>query len=409
MKNLLLILGAFVLSSSVEATTLDKNTMVSSVFGYNNSVIFVENGITFSVYPDGEFDFYIDNRVNFGANINFRRSNITFNSGFDYSPFVQYDDYGAVIQIENVPVYYDYYGRVSQIGGINIWYNNGRLRRVGGLYVYYNNRGFFHRFNGFVNVYNRHYIYSPFHDYFARPALGFCLVYNRPYRRYYAPIRYTYYGPYINNNRRFYAQVGRSYRYNYRPERERVYRNDRRVVARDNRGRRDNGYTRDNGQFRNSGKSVRSNQATPVSRTNTRSEGYRSSRNTEKARVGERSANRSTDFARNNEKARVSERSNGRSTGVTRSAAPAETKRSTSRSSDYRKDGRTVSRSANTGNEVRNSQGSKSYKRSTSESNRPKVISRTPVTRKAVSTRSGKETKARSTSRTATTRSKRVQ
>ncbi|MBT8282821.1 MAG: hypothetical protein KJO86_03710, partial [Muriicola sp.] len=101
MKNLLLIIGAFALSSSVGATTLE----TSSVFRSNNSVIFVENGVTFSVFPDGEFDFYIDNRVNVGANINFRRSNITFNSGFDYNPFVQYDDYGAVIQVENVPVF----------------------------------------------------------------------------------------------------------------------------------------------------------------------------------------------------------------------------------------------------------------------------------------------------------------
>ena len=71
MKNLLLILGAFMLSSSASATGLESNTAINSVFGFNNSVIFVENGITFSVYPDGEFDFYIDNRVNVGANLNF--------------------------------------------------------------------------------------------------------------------------------------------------------------------------------------------------------------------------------------------------------------------------------------------------------------------------------------------------
>ncbi|GGD38023.1 hypothetical protein [Muriicola marianensis] len=428
MKNLLLILGAFVLGSSVEATTLDKNTMVSSVFGYNNSVIFVENGITFSVYPDGEFDFYIDNRVNFGANINFRRSNITFNTGFDYSPFVQYDDFGAVIQIENVPVYYDFYGRVSQIGGINIWYNNGRLRRVGGLRVYYNNRGMFHRFNGFVNVYNRYYVYSPFHDFFARPALGFCLVYNRPYRRFYNPIRYTWYRPYINNTRRFYARVGRDYRYHYRPERERLYRNDRRVVARENRGRRDNGYIRDNGQFRNSDRAMRSNRSTPVARTNKRSDGYRSgrtdkarvnervgnrsssyARGNEKARVNERNGSRSSSFARGSEKARLSNRTDGRSSGITRSKAPSKMKSSSARSADYRKDGRSVSRSVTARKEVRKPSDSRTVRKSTSVASRSKGNSRTTVSRKTVSSRSGKDMKARSASRTATTRSRRVQ
>ncbi len=427
MKNLLLILGAFVLGSSVEATTLDKNTMVSSVFGYNNSVIFVENGITFSVYPDGEFDFYIDNRVNFGANLNFRRSNITFNSGFDYSPFVQYDDFGAVIQIENVPVYYDFYGRVSQIGGINIWYNNGRLRRVGGLRVFYNNRGMFYRFNGFVNVYNRYYVYSPFHDYFARPALGFCLVYNRPYRRLYNPIRYTWYRPYINNSRRFYAQVGRDYRYHYRPEREMLYRNDRRVVARENRGRRDNGYIRDNGQFRDSGRAMRSNTTTPIARTNKRSDGYRSgrtdkarvnerngnrsssfARGNEKARVNERNGNRSSSFARGNEKAKLSKRSESRSSGINRSTAPSNTKRSTARAADFRKDGRSMSRSVTTQKEMRKPSGTKAVRKSTSVASRSKASSRTPESRKSVSSRSGKDMKARSASRTVSTRSRRV-
>ena len=237
---------------------MEKNVEISNAFRYNNSVIFVENGITFSIYPDGEFDFYMDNQVNFGANVNIGRANVTFNSGFDYSPFVQYDDYGAVIQIENVPVFYDYYGRVSQIGGINVWYNNGRLRRVGGLYVYYNNRGLFSRFNGYINVYNRYYTYNPFHTYFARPALGFCLVYNRPYRRYYAPVRYTYYRPYNRNYRRAYAAVGKNYRYNNRSERTSVYRNDRRVVARNNNSRRNDGYARSNGQGRDI-KSGRSN------------------------------------------------------------------------------------------------------------------------------------------------------
>lgn len=388
MKNLLLILGAFVLSSSVGATTLENNAISHNVFGYNNSVIFVEGGITFSVFPDGEFDFYIDNRVNFGANLNFGRNNITFNTGFDYNPFVQYDDYGAVIQIENVPVFYDYYGRVSQIGGINIWYNNGRLRRVGGLYVYYNNRGLFSRFNGFINVYNRNYIYSPFHTYFARPALGFCLVYNRPYRRFYTPVRYTFYRPYVNNARRYYARVGHTYRYNHRPERERLYRNDRRVAVRDNRGRRDSGYIRDNGELRDSRKGGRSSNATPMARTTSRTESVRTVRNTDKARMNERSNTRSV---------------------ITRNSAPVNTKRNDSRVAGMRSEGRTESRSVAKRNEVHRSTGSKSMKRSAPATERNKVASRTPVSRKGEKARSGRDVKSRSASGTTTTRSRRVQ
>ncbi len=229
MKNLVLLFTAMILGTTgVFATgTNEDKVAIRNAYRYDNSFIFVENGITFSVYPDGEFDFYIEDRVTG------RRNGITFNSGYDYSPYAQYDDYGAVIQVENVPIYYDYYGRVSQIGDVNINYRNGRVRRVGGMYVYYNNRGLYDYHTGYINIYNRNYVYRPFHRWFARPALNLCLVLNRPYRRYYAPIRYTYYRPYRYNQRRAYVKIGREHRYNkVRRERANIYRNDNRVAVR---------------------------------------------------------------------------------------------------------------------------------------------------------------------------------
>lgn len=235
MKNLVLLFTAILFSTTgvfAKSTTEDK-VALRNAYRTNNSFIFIENGVTFSVYPDGEFDFYIDNRLNIGANVNIGRTNVTFNSGFDYSPFAQYDDYGAVIQVENVPIYYDFYGRVNQIGDINVNYRSGRVNRLGGMNVFYNNRGLFDRHTGYINAYNRNYVYRPFHNYFARPSVGLCLVYSRPYRRYYQPVRYTFHRPYRLNNRRSYAQVGRNYKYN-KTRRSTIYRNDNRVVARAN-------------------------------------------------------------------------------------------------------------------------------------------------------------------------------
>jgi hypothetical protein len=225
-----LVLGTTV---SLAATSVDK-VETSNMVDFGSPVIFVEDGITFSVYPDGELDFYIDNRVNAGANVSIGNSSITFNSGYNYDPYVQYDDFGAVIQVENVPIYYDYYGRVSQIGNIDIWYGNGRLNRIGGLHLYYNRGGVFTHYSGYVNVYNRHYVFRPYHRYFVRPAVSFCLVYNRPYRRYYHPVRYTYYRPYVRNYRKAYAKVGHSYKYNKGNRRGEIYRNDNRVAVREN-------------------------------------------------------------------------------------------------------------------------------------------------------------------------------
>ncbi len=236
-------MSALVLGTSVSlAANSEDKVEASNMVSYGNPFIFVEEGITFSVYPDGEFDFYINERVAVGANVNFGNTSITFNSGYNYDPYVQYDDYGAVIQVENIPIYYDYYGRVSQLGNVNIWYRNGRVHRIGGMYMYYNPRGVFTHYTGYVNIYNRHYVYRPWHGYFVRPAVGFCLVYNRPYRRYYNPVRYTYYRPYAYNYRKAHARVGHHYRYQKSHNRDRIYRNDKRVVARNHSGRRSDSY-----------------------------------------------------------------------------------------------------------------------------------------------------------------------
>jgi len=259
MKKLVLIIAAvFFGTTMTKAETLEDKVVINT-YRYGNSFIFVENGVTFSVYPDGEFDFYIDNQVNVGLRGRVGNVGVTFNSGFNYNPFVQYDDYGAIVQVENVPVYYDFYGRVSQIGGVDVWYRNNRVRRIGGLNVFYNG-GTFSHYTGFINIYNRNYVYRPFHRWFARPAVGFCNVWTTPYRRWYNPVRYTWYRPYRNNFRNAYVNRGNEYRFN-KSRRANVYRNDNRVAVRENRGRRGdfgkrgNSVSKSDRRFADSGRS----------------------------------------------------------------------------------------------------------------------------------------------------------
>ena len=65
MRNLLLLFTAlFIGTTSILANTADDKVATRNAYQNNNSFIFVENGITFSVFPDGEFDFYIDNYIN---------------------------------------------------------------------------------------------------------------------------------------------------------------------------------------------------------------------------------------------------------------------------------------------------------------------------------------------------------
>lgn len=169
--------------------------------GYEDAFIFVERGVEFAVFPDGQFDFFFNSRKNFNRippHINY-----SFNSGYNYGPFVQYDDFGAVIQIENVPVYYDYYGRIIQAGRVQIRYNAfGMVNRIGNMFVNYNPYRQFTHTSGYINSRNVNYVYRPWHDYYMRPNSHFAVVYNEPYRLYYEPnrMRYNSYKKYYHNN-----------------------------------------------------------------------------------------------------------------------------------------------------------------------------------------------------------------
>ncbi len=99
MKNKLLLFATFVLVSLGAFASTGTLKFYRYYNSYGNSFTFVERGVTFAVFQNGEFDFYINQRngVNFGYRS--RGVNITFNSGYNYDTFVQYDDSSAVCLI----------------------------------------------------------------------------------------------------------------------------------------------------------------------------------------------------------------------------------------------------------------------------------------------------------------------
>ncbi len=206
MKNLTYIVAFFFFGWSASAN-LDK---ANNFFPYNygEAFIFVERDVEFAVYTNGEFDFYYNPQFarHPGNNIRTPRENISYNAGYNYDLFVQYDDYGAVIQIEDVPVYYDYYGRIIQAGNVYINYNShGNVVRVGNMHVRYNRFNQPIRYIGSINQYNSHYVYQPWHQYYMRPHQDYRVVYYQPYRAYYEPSRINYiqYSTYYQNNNNY--------------------------------------------------------------------------------------------------------------------------------------------------------------------------------------------------------------
>jgi hypothetical protein len=205
MKTKLLLLATFLfVGFGVRASAFETGHSSNNNYydDYGDSFTFVERNVTFAIFQNGEFDFYINprnQRNGLGVNYQGNGVNISFNSGYDYDAYVQYDDYGAIIQVEDIPIYYDYYGRVNRVGKTHITYDSGRLVRVGGLHVYYDRQGYYSHYSGYINNYNRAYVFHPYHNYFARPLFDFRIVSYNPYRNHYQPTRYTYYSDHSRN------------------------------------------------------------------------------------------------------------------------------------------------------------------------------------------------------------------
>ena len=190
MKKVYLLFAFLVVGLSAQAAPTAA-TDLRNPFGYGDAFIFTESGVEFAVFPNGEFDFNLNPRSiapGYGRNTPF-----SFNEGYNYNPYVQYDDYGAVIQIERVPVYYDYYGRIIRAGRVQIGYNHyGMVNRIGNLFLQYDPYNQYTRYSGYINAHNRFYNFRPWHEYYRRPAVNYNIVYNEPYRRYYVPQRRNY-------------------------------------------------------------------------------------------------------------------------------------------------------------------------------------------------------------------------
>lgn len=196
MRALFLRLVTLTLFGSVAASTVPNHLRT------HNSFVFNEQGIEFAIFKDGQFDFNVlRQRQNFVQLSNHNGINISFNTGFDYSAYIQYDNYGAVIQIENTPIYYDFYGRISQAGTVRINYDHrGRVGWIGNMRINYDRYNNSHRI-GYVNRLHRYYTPSVWYSYYRVPNNQHCVIFNTPYRRYYTPIRHHYKRPYRNNRR----------------------------------------------------------------------------------------------------------------------------------------------------------------------------------------------------------------
>lgn len=193
-KIYLLISGLLLLGISANANNS------TNTYSNQDPFVFLENGVEYAVFNNGEFDFNIIPRKSANISINTHNINLSFNSGRNYQPYIQKDRQGFITRINSTPIFYDRYGKVNRIGNIAIHYNyRGMVSSIGNLNVYYNNYGVVYHRRGYINRNNINY--RPRYQFYKRTPVRKTIVYKNSNKR-----NYKYYS---KNNKK----TNRSHKY----------------------------------------------------------------------------------------------------------------------------------------------------------------------------------------------------
>ncbi|ESU28457.1 hypothetical protein FLJC2902T_18200 [Flavobacterium limnosediminis JC2902] len=134
---------------------------------YRNAepIMFMERGIEFYVFPDGQFDFNTrpSGPRRESANATYGAPGVRTHYGpANYGVRVEHDNFGRVRRVGNVFINYDGYNRVKRVGSVYMRYNSFALSQVGGLRIMYDRRGHIIDVIGYVNGWSHAYLYSPY-------------------------------------------------------------------------------------------------------------------------------------------------------------------------------------------------------------------------------------------------------
>ncbi|MCB4797630.1 hypothetical protein [Neotamlana laminarinivorans] len=120
-----LLIGATAFAKTPNNNNLNKNKTIITTYKNAEPIIFIEGGVEFYIYPNGNFNY--TSKVNYTNN---RRTNAVIK-----------DRTGKITRIGTVNINYDRFGNITRAGSINISYNNAIVSKIGGLHVNYNKNG----------------------------------------------------------------------------------------------------------------------------------------------------------------------------------------------------------------------------------------------------------------------------
>ena len=162
----ILLVGSVANASEIKKSGEEKRTR----FSFDEPISFMERGIEFFVFPNGEFDFNTRPEDSEGdyfyKTAGKRGTTVQARGPINYGTRIEHDSFGRVRRIGNTFINYDSRDRVNRIGSVYMRYNRFALTQIGGMRIVYNRRGEIvdtvGRIKGYSNSgyaynYNNHY------------------------------------------------------------------------------------------------------------------------------------------------------------------------------------------------------------------------------------------------------------
>jgi len=142
----LLVASAVLFGTTAKATVIIHNTVeVNNRFNANEPISFIERGIEFFVFPNGDFDFNTRPQDTQGdyyyKTAGNRKAASTARSAQNYGVIIEHDSFGRIRRVGNTFINYDNRDRVKRIGSVYMQYNRWAISQIGGMQLVYNRRG----------------------------------------------------------------------------------------------------------------------------------------------------------------------------------------------------------------------------------------------------------------------------
>ncbi|MEN9336789.1 MAG: hypothetical protein RLZZ500_1776 [Bacteroidota bacterium] len=173
MKTITLLASMVLMSGTALAMAPTSNPFTethNNRFSFEEPITFMERGIEFFVFPNGDFDFNT-RPDDVAGSYYFRKANTKETARgarpVNYGVLIEFDSFGRVRRVGNTFINYDSRDRVNRIGSVFMNYNRFALTQIGGLRIIYNRFGEIVdmvgsvKRNGFTNNYygNNHNTY----------------------------------------------------------------------------------------------------------------------------------------------------------------------------------------------------------------------------------------------------------